>query len=112
MAAVEAPSGPSGVVLVIAGVSVGPLEAGLQAVTVDYRALDAQVLGRLLPELVVMPLFGNGFDAIEALQRLERLGYRGTIVVRGPALPNRAIVERELAAIVPGLTVRLTGPIN
>jgi hypothetical protein len=112
MAAIEAPFGSSGLVLVIAGVSVGPLEAGLQAVTVDYRQLDAPMLGRLLPELVVMPLFGDGFDAIEALQRLDRLGYRGTVVVRGPALPNRAIVERELAAIVPMLTVRLTGPIN
>jgi hypothetical protein len=112
MAAVDAPSDPSGVVLVIAGASIGPLEAGLQAMTVDYRQLDAQTLGRLLPELVVVPLFGHGFDAIEALQRLERLGYRGTVIVRGPALPNRAIVERELAAMVPGLAVRLTGPIN
>jgi hypothetical protein len=112
MAAVESSAATSGVVLVIAGAGAGPLEPGLRAVTIAYPDLDARTLGTLLPELVIMPLFGNGFDAMEGLQRLERLGYLGTVIVRGPRLPNRAIVERELSAIVPVLTVRLTGPIN
>ncbi len=100
------------VVLVVDGASQGVLAPAMRAVTVSYARIDIKTLGDLLPELVILPLFGDGFDAIEALQRLERLGYRGLVIVRGPNLPNRAIVERELAAIVPLLTVRLTGPIN
>jgi hypothetical protein len=63
-----------------------------------------------LPDLVVLPLFGAGFDAIEALARLERFGFRGDVIVRTPDLPNSDIVERELAAVAPTLRVRLMGP--
>jgi hypothetical protein len=100
------------VVLVVNGASLGPVSDVMRAVMVSFAQIDIKTLGDLLPELVILPLFGAGFDAIEALQRLERLGYRGLVIVRGPSLPNRAIVERELAAIVPMLTVRLTGPMN
>ncbi len=105
-------SDSAGVILVVEGASPGPVTAGAQIVTRQYRQIDAKLLGSLLPELVILPLFGAGFDAIEALQHLERLGYRGLAIVRGPDLPNRAIVERELCAMVPQLTVRLTGPMN
>jgi hypothetical protein len=108
----DASQGSAGVVLVVDGASPGPVVEGTRMVTLSYAQIDAKTLGSLLPELVILPLFGTGFDAIEALQHLERLGYRGLVIVRGPVLPNRAIVERELAAIVPHLTVRLTGPMN
>ncbi len=100
------------VILLVAGASPGPTLDGTRIVTLQYSQIDAKTLGALLPALIILPLFGDGFDAIEALQHLERLGYRGTVIVRGPELPNRAIVERELAVVVPGLTVRLTGPMS
>jgi hypothetical protein len=102
----------AGIVLVIDGASPGPTMDGARIVMMGFAQIDAKTLGELLPELVILPLFGKGFDAIEALQHLERLGYRGLVIVRGPVLPNRAIVERELAIMVPNLTVRLTGPLN
>jgi hypothetical protein len=104
--------GSRGVVLIVDGASLGPAIEGSRLVTLSYSQIDAKALGALLPELVILPLFGKGFDAIEALQHLERLGYRGIVIVRGPVLPNRAIVERELAIMVPNLTVRLTGPMS
>jgi hypothetical protein len=101
-----------GVILVVEGAHPGPVTAGARLVTLRYAQVDAKVLGALLPDLIILPLFGHGFDAIDALQHFERLGYSGMAIVRGPVLPNRAIVERELSAMVPGLTVRLTGPMN
>jgi hypothetical protein len=112
MVQTDGPPGSAGVVLIVDGASAGPAIEGTRLITLSYSQIDAKALGALLPELVILPLFGNGFDAIEALQHLERLGYRGLVIVRGPVLPNRAIVERELAVMVPNLTVRLTGPMN
>jgi hypothetical protein len=102
----------SGVVLLVDGVGLGAIDPAMRPVTISYTEIDAKTLNTLLPGVVILPLFGKTFDAIEALLRLERLGYRGQVIVRGPNLPNRAIVERELSAIVPALSVRLTGPIN
>ncbi|MCU0801628.1 MAG: hypothetical protein MUD11_07610 [Rhodobacteraceae bacterium] len=97
-------------VLVIDGAKAGNLPDDTNQVCLPFSHVSAQVLGKVLPELVILPLFGTGFDAIEALGLLERLGYRGAVLVRTPNLPNARLVERELAAVAPGLTVRLTGP--
>jgi hypothetical protein len=108
----DEPQGKVDIVLLIEGASPGPIFDGTQIVTRRYDQIDARTLGTLLPGLIILPLFGNGFDAIEGLQHLERLGYRGMVIVRGPVLPNRAVVERELSVMVPNLTVRLTGPMS
>lgn len=99
-------------VLVVEGAHPGVVSADVTHVTLPLRGITARVLSTVLPELVILPLFGAGFDAIEALSQLERLGYRGEVLVRTPPLPNARIVERELAAVVPMLTVRLTGPVS
>jgi hypothetical protein len=98
------------VVLIIGDVDAGAEVATLAPVRLPYHLLTAQAISTIFPQLIILQLFGPGFDAMEALQRVERLGYRGAVLVQGPHLPNRAIVERELAAIVPALNVRLTGP--
>jgi hypothetical protein len=46
--------------------------------------------------LVVVPLFGRNFDALEILEHLATKGFRGTLRVVAPHLPNRQIVLREL----------------
>lgn len=99
-------------VLVIEGAHPGPLAPEVTQINLPYAQLNALTISMHLPDLVIMPLFGPGFDAIEALAQLERFGFRGEVVVRAPALPNSRIVERELAAVVPGLRVRLTGPVS
>ena len=63
--------------------------------------LTAATLARLAPATIVMPLFGQARDALEVIHDLERLGYRGRILVIGPALPDRTIVQDELRAAGP-----------
>lgn len=98
--------------LVIGDAHPGPLPAEVTQVNVSFAQLNAHIISQLLPDLIILPLFGPGFDAIEVLAQLERFGYRGDVLVRTPALPNSRIVERELAAVVPNLRVRLTGPVS
>ncbi len=67
----------------------------------EVVAVDAASLAsyRRIPEsveLVVSPLFGRSFDALEVLEQLAAQGYRGTLRVIAPRLPNRQIVLREL----------------
>jgi hypothetical protein len=97
-------------VLVIGGADAGVLPPAVKVLALPYAQVNARTISEVLPDLVIMPLFGPGFDAVEALAQLERFGFRGEVLVRGPQLPNSKIVERELSAVVPGLTVRLTGP--
>jgi hypothetical protein len=97
-------------VLVLGGVEPPAPSPNVVLTRLTYAELNARVLSTVLPDLVILPLFGQGFDAIDALGQLERFGYRGDVLVRAPALPNVPIVERELAALAPNLRVRLTGP--
>jgi hypothetical protein len=76
-------------------------------VWVPADAVDAALLARLDPRLVLCPLLGAGFDALQVAERLERLGWTGRLRVLAPALPAPAMVEAELAARAPGLTVDL-----
>jgi hypothetical protein len=99
-------------ILVISGAEAGPVQPDVTVVTLPMSQISARTISIVLPDLVIMPLFGPGFDAIEALSQLEKFGFRGEVVVRTPALPNSRIVERELSAVVPALTVRLTGPVS
>jgi hypothetical protein len=99
-------------ILVIGGVQPAVSSPEVVQTELSYADLNARVLSTILPDLIILPLFGPGFDAIEALGRLERFGYRGDVLVRTPQLPNIKIVERELAALAPNLQVRLAGPMS
>lgn len=99
-------------VLVISQVHAGTFPADVTLVDLPYAAMTAQAISEILPDLVILPLVGVGFDAIEALSQLDRFGFRGEVLVRAPSLPNSHIVERELSAIAPGLSVRLIGPVS
>ena len=44
------------------------------------------------------------------VEALMHLGYAGAISVIAPRLPDRAMVERELRALGPGLRLRLVSP--
>jgi hypothetical protein len=60
-------------------------------------------------ELVVAPLFCKTFDALEIIERLGSNGFRKTLRVMAPKLPNRQIVLRELRshASKRGITIEL-----
>jgi len=61
-------------------------------------------------ELVVAPLFRTDFDALELIEALGQLDFRGTLRIVAPRLPNRNIVLRELRshAVRKGISVELT----
>lgn len=60
-------------------------------------------------ELVVAPLFCAEFDALEMIEALGTRGYRGTLRIMSPKLPNRQIVLRELRshAVRQGITLEM-----
>jgi hypothetical protein len=97
-------------VLVIDGAESGELPANSALHNMPFVKLSARKISEVLPDLVIMPLFGPGFDAVDALSQLERFGFRGEVLVRTPVLPNSGIVLRELSAAAPTLRVRLAGP--
>jgi hypothetical protein len=69
---------------------------GWTCVIARFAHVDATLLGRVSPDLVMFPLFGPGFDALQVVERLGRLGYRGRLCcVTGP-LPAPEVVRAEL----------------
>lgn len=80
---------------------------GEEFVVAGYAALDGALLARVRPSRIVAPLFGRGFDATNVLAALERLGFAGPVVIAAPRLPDRRMVERELAALTPGLRIEI-----
>ena len=60
-------------------------------------------------ELIVAPLFCPEFDALEIIETLGAGGYRGTLRVMAPKLPNRQVVLRELRshAVRQGITLEM-----
>lgn len=80
-----------------------------EAAVISY----AELPGRLPPppslELVVAPLFCPDFDALEIIETLGKAGYRATLRIVTPKLPNRQIVLRELRshAVRQGITLEL-----
>jgi hypothetical protein len=92
----------------------GPAQAvdgprGATVLRTTLAALDAPLLARVLPDRVVAPLMGDGFDALEVAERLEALGYRGRLEVVCPALPDRRLIRAEIAAACPGVEVVFIG---
>jgi hypothetical protein len=70
---------------------------------VDYLAFATGL------ELVVAPLFCADFDALELIEVLGGQGYRGTLRIVAPKLPNRQIVLRELRshAVKQGISLEM-----
>jgi hypothetical protein len=50
-------------------------------------------------DLVIAPLIGVEFDAIELIERLGRAKFKGRVQFMSKKLPNRQMVLRELRAV-------------
>lgn len=59
------------------------------------------------PRAVAVALFGMSHDVLDLAEGLARIGYKGRVLALSPPLPNRRLVQRELASQVPGLRLRL-----
>jgi hypothetical protein len=58
-------------------------------------------------ELVISPLFCADFDVLELLEQLGRSGFRGSLRVLAPKLPNRQVVLRELRSHATRLGIKI-----
>lgn len=59
------------------------------------------------PRAVAIALFSMSYDVLDLAEGLARVGYKGRVLALSPPLPNRTLVQRELAGQVPGLRLRL-----
>lgn len=84
---------------------IGGVAGPERSVRVPFVRLDAALLARLGPRHVVCALFAADCDAMIVAERLTELGWRGRLTVVAQALPDRRMVERELQAIAPWISV-------
>ena len=86
----------------------GKAPAGVDhAVFTAFSRLDARLLATLRPAVVTFPLIGTDCDAMQVVERLATLGYGGVALALAADLPDPAMVQRELQALAPELTLCL-----
>ncbi len=65
--------------------------------------LTPDLLRNLCPEMILSPLVGDTFDALDIAAILRRLGYKGRYRAITPFIPSAAIVVAEFATIAPAI---------
>jgi hypothetical protein len=81
--------------------------SGARCEPLPFALLHAALACAPWADYVVSPLVAEQFDAMDLAHQLSIGGYRGRYVVVTPALPDPAIIRREIAQICPGLEVDL-----
>ena len=72
-----------------------------------FATLDASTIARIMPDIVLAPLLGKGFDIMDVAAHLVSLGYSGPLRAVTGQLPNPAAVLAELRANCVGLEIDL-----
>ncbi|MFN3642252.1 MAG: hypothetical protein ACK4TB_04925 [Gemmobacter sp.] len=80
---------------------------GWSVVVTRFALVDARLIARVMPDLVLFPLFGEGFDALQVVERLVTIGYRGRLCCITQPLPAPEVVLRELEAANGGRSLRM-----
>lgn len=80
---------------------------GASAVLAPFAALDAGLLLRARPDVVLARVAGTGPDLFDLAERLSDLGYRGPLRCYCRPLPRRDALLASLAETFPGLTVEI-----
>jgi len=70
---------------------------------VDFDDVTYQTLEKIKPQVILSPLLGRTFDAVEVARRLEAMDYRGCYRVVTDGVPEPDVVKREVSAIAPKL---------
>ena len=83
------------------------LPNGPDSVFASFADLGADLFHDADPDVVVSPLLGERFDAIELAELLDTLGFEGRYVVVAPALPRPDIIKRDIVGAAPGLDIEL-----
>ena len=69
--------------------------------------LDARLLAKVEPDLIVAPLLAPACDAMELCGLLYALDYRGRFAAISGPLPNVRTVEAELRAHCPDIMIEI-----
>lgn len=78
---------------------------GVLADSTQRIELDGLNDDRLLNAMVVLsPVVGTKFDAIDLATRLQAQGYRGRYIAFAAFLPDQSVVSREVAEVAPDLS--------
>ncbi|MBW6507417.1 MAG: hypothetical protein K0B00_11780 [Rhodobacteraceae bacterium] len=70
---------------------------------VPLAAVDAGLLVRLRPDVVLAPLMTPSFDMLDLARMLWMLDFRGQVRALTPAIPDPHLVCSEIMAACPGL---------
>lgn len=94
----DAPSADAQVIIAIEPIDcdADAFPAGTRIVRIPFRALTKPFLVETKAVLVLGPLVSPQLDAMQIAERLGELGFKGTLRVMGPALPNPSLVTREI----------------
>lgn len=69
---------------------------------VGFKALSSIELENAM--LVLSPVLGEGFDAVDLAAFLHNKGYNGRYIAFADHFPDYAIIAREVLAVAPDLT--------
>ena len=79
--------------------------AGASAVLAPFAALDAALLARAAPDVVLAPVIGTEHDIADLAERLSDIGYRGVLRCYSRPVPRRAEIAAGLAEAFPEIAV-------
>ena len=81
--------------------------ADYQVIHMRFTGLSVTGFAQITPSVVAIPLWSQGADAVQMLQRLSYLGFAGPVEVHSPQLPNARMVMAELSQVSGDLQIRL-----
>ncbi len=70
---------------------------------VTLNDLTLALLHEHAPQIILSPLFADGFDALDVATRLHALGFEGRYRVLARDVPQLEIICNEVAQVAPGL---------
>lgn len=77
--------------------------SGASVAIVQLDAVDAELLARTAPDVVLSPLMTSEYDILDLARVLRDCGYQGALRAYCPPLPNTRLVRAEVAQIWPGV---------
>lgn len=81
--------------------------SGADIHSVDFAMVDAGLILRMHPDIVLAPLIGNSFDILDLAARLIRIGFGGHLSILSQQIPDMDSVLNEIRDAVPEISVDL-----
>lgn len=81
--------------------------SGVDILCVEFAIVDAGLILRIRPDIVLAPLIGSHFDAFDLAGRLTRTGFGGQLSVLSQQIPDLDSVLNEIRDAFPEISVEL-----